>query len=172
MIERISKRIGMKVAITVVVILTTIGVYSLIGVLVNITNMRIYDEFPDDFILREINSEQELKCRINNNSPWTLPFINPFYTVAITIVDSENNASAYFIGSGDKKRNFTDYSFDAGRIDSGNSKRVHFFFYPQEGNATFRVEVYLSFGIHILATSKTYSVEHNGNGNYTISKTE
>lgn len=172
MIKRISKRIGMKVVFTLAVIVTTVVVYSLIGVYVNITGARIYDEFPDDFILRDPSSEQELKCRINNNAPLTLPFINPFYIVRITIVDSENNASAYFIGAGDKERNFTDYSSDIGRIDSGNSETLHFFFYPQEGNATFRVEVYLAFGIHILATSKMYSVEYHGNYNYTISKTE
>ena len=172
MIERISKRIGLKVVFTLAVIVTTIVAYSLIGVCVYITGARIYDEFPDNFILGEPSSEQELECRINNNAPLSFPFINPFYAVRIAIVDSENNASAYFVGVGDKKRNFTDYSLDVGMIEPGNSETFRFFFYPKEGNATFRVEVYLSFVTHILATSKMYSVEYHGNYNYTISTTE
>lgn len=172
MLKRIAKRIGTKVILTLVGLITVVAVYSVIGIYVNLKGVRIYDEFPEEFILRELDSEQELSCSIKNNAPLSLPFINPFYTSRIVIVDSENNASAYFINAAGKTRNFTDYYLDLGRIDSGGSDELRFFLCPDEGNVTFRVDVRLSFGVRLHAASKTYFVGYDQNYNYTISKTE
>lgn len=166
------RSVAKKFIMAAVVVLAGILVYSLIGIYVNTSNIRIYDEFPEEFFCYPPNPEEELSCNIRNNAPMTPPFINPFYGVSIKIVDSENDAFVYFIGIGNKKRNFTDWSLDLGRIDAGDSKKFNFFLHPDEGNVTFRIKVYLSFVFKFEAASATYFVEYHGDHRYTISKTK
>ena len=82
----------------------------LIGIYVNTSNVRIYDEFPEEVFCYPSNPEEKLSCNIRNNAPMTLPYINPIYGVRIETVDSERDAFAYFISGGNKKRNFTDWT--------------------------------------------------------------
>jgi len=152
-------------------ILIGILIYIIAGILANVSTIRIYDEFPEMFVLGEIQSKQSLTCDIRNNAPLTVPLINPFYLARITVENPENDTFAYFIGTGGKDCNFTNYSLDLGRIDAGSSREFSFYLCLGYHNATFKVDISYSFWIFSsVVSSSTYFVEYQGNCNYTISR--
>lgn len=173
MLRRARNRAVMAVIATLVGIMITLIVYTALGINVNTSAVRIYDEFSNKFFCNpSLDHEERLTCNIKNSASMSLPYINPFYGVTVTIIDSENNAFVYFMGSGNKKRNFTDYYLDLGKIDSGDSNSFSFYLYPNEGNVTFQIEVFLVFVNHrFAAASKAYLVEYHGDYRYTLSET-
>lgn len=158
-----------KIVIPVVVALVLIAVYSIFGTLMYVNSIVIYDKFPEQFFYNPLNDEEEFELSVHNNSPLTLPFLNPFYSFSGSI-EAENNAFGYFIGYGQLKRNFTDYSLDLGRINAGESKQIGIFLHPDEGNLTLKIDIYFDFLVKIKATSKTYSIEYLGNYEYNITR--
>jgi len=162
------RSIGRKFVLVVVGIIATISVYVIIGICVNAQAVVIYDAFPEEFYCYPQNPNEGLSCSIRNNAPISLPFINPFYSLHITIVDSEKGEFAYFIGLGGKEQNFTNSRIDLGKIDPGNFKEIDFFLHTVEGNVTFRIDVYLYNRIKV--ASSTYFVEYRGDYKYRITK--
>lgn len=164
-----GREIRNKVIYSVITIVLGIMVYSIIGVLTYCNSTAICDKFPQDFFCDAIKPEQSLTVSIRNNAPLSLPFINPFYSLH-TDVEAENEAFVYFIGLGDEKCNFTEWGFDLGRIDAGHYDETTLYLHVDEGNLTLRIDVYLIFIVPIRATSASYFVEYEGNGNYTIAR--
>lgn len=158
-----------KKAIIPVVIGLVVGIagYSVLGVFSYSNNTVIYDEFPEQFFYNPVNPDPEFRLRVHDNSPWSFPFINPFYNLHSSI-EAENNAYVYFKGSGNKLRNFTDFSIDLGRIDAGDYKEVTIILHPDEGNLTLKIDVYLDFWGKRKATTRTYSIEYLGNYEYLV----
>ena len=144
-------------------------IYAGIETVLNASNVVIYDQFPSDLYLNPYYPWQELSCQIRNNAPLTLPLVNPFYIFHVTIVDSTNDAFAYFKGSGGKQQNCTEHSVDIGKIDPGEYEIVEFYLCPDEGNVTLQTEVYLSlWKIRFKVASTSYLVMYQGNHKYTI----
>lgn len=165
------RRVTNKFIYAAVAVLAGISVYTVIGIYVNNSNVRIYDRFPEEFSCYPSNGEVKLSCQIRNNAPMSLPFINPFYATRIEIVDSESNSFAYFEGVGHKARNFTEYSLDLGRIDSGDYEDFDFFLHPDQSNLTFTAKVFLNFGpLRLESASSVYAVEYQGDYKYIITK--
>jgi hypothetical protein len=161
-----------KTLITVVVtILVTILIYSIVGFVVNLSFMAIYDEkrMPDRFFYEPNSPDYSLMIQINNKAPLTLPLINPFYTVTVNVT-GDNNTYACFQGSGGQPLNFTNWSLDAGIIGSGGSKAVTIIVHLGGGNFSVRVDVFLNFVIYAKATSATYLFENEGNNYYNITR--
>lgn len=77
--RRITRKFILAVVTTLAGIIVAVVAYSLIGIYVNTSNVRIYDEFPEEFFCYPTNPEEQLSCNVRNNAPMTLPFINPFY---------------------------------------------------------------------------------------------
>jgi len=150
---------------TLITIIVGIIIYSVIGILTYAGNTVIYDKFPEEFYCYPPDHEQILTVRVRNNAPLTFPFLNPFYTLRVTI-EADNAAFAYFIGLGGKKRNFTDWYCDIGRIDSGSFDEVDIHLHADEGNLSLKVNVYLSFWVKIGAASATYLIEYAGDHKY------
>lgn len=161
-----------KALITVVVtILVTILIYSIVGFVVNLTYVRIYDQsqMPDSYLYEPSGSDYPLMITIDNEAPLTLPLINPFYTVTATVT-GDNNTYAYFTGSSGQHLNFTNWSCDMGIIDSGGSKPLTFYVHLGGGNFSLRVDVSLNFVIYDKATSATYLFERGANYLYNITR--
>jgi hypothetical protein len=155
-------------------IVVVILVYVVLGFVVNATSIRIYDQFPSEISVSTNNPVQQLSFSINNNAPMTLPFIDPFYDVGITMTGAENDTYCYFM-NGNIVRNFTEYSLDLGKIDSGSSSDVEFWIHLGQHNVTFNIIVYYSFFITFQVSSAKYLVAYTGNQTqyqwtYSISK--
>jgi len=157
-----------------VVVIVGILIYALVGGFANATNVRIYDEFPNKFTVDSSSPEQILHCSIRNNAPLTLPFINPFYNAQISLSDVENDTFCYFINNANKMCNFTDYTLDLGRIDSGGLRDFDFYLHLGPHNVTFNVIVYYSFFLTFQVSSAKYLVTYTGGQahlqTYSISK--
>jgi len=159
-----------KPAIAAVIgILVGVIIYSLVGIFSYASNTIIYDEFPEEFYCQPSNPEETLTIRVRNNAPLTFPFLNPFYKLRVTI-EADNRAFVYFMGLGGKKRNFTDWVLDIGRIESGDYEDTDIYLHVDEGNLTLRVDVYLVFWVDIGATSATYLVEYEGDYRYNLTR--
>jgi len=150
-------------------IIVAVAAYPIIGIAMYASSVLIYDKFPEEFRGYPPDPEEKLLVRVQNNAPMSLPLINPFYTLHV-VVEAENDAFAYFEGLGGKKRNFTEYSIDLGRIDSGDSEESTIILHVDESDLTLRIDVYLWFGFQIKSSSATYSVEYLGDHEYAITK--
>jgi hypothetical protein len=153
-----------------IVALVGILLYVIIGITVNAFSTRIYDEFSTEFEANVSDPEQMFECSINNNAPMSLPFINPFYSAQVTLADSGNDTFCYFFNTASKKCNFTDYSLDLGRIDSGSSRKFDFYLHLGPHNVTFSVRVFYSFFTSFQVSSTEYTVAYEGNQTYSVSK--
>ena len=151
--------IKIKILGATITIAVGIVLYSVIGVYVNVSSVSIHDEFPDHFRIYTPVPEQTLTVRVYNNAPMTLPYMNPFYGLSVTI-EAENNAFAYFRGLGNKKHNFTDTSLSLGRIDSGKNEDADIVLHLDEGDLRMTISVHFRFGISIPCTSRTYFIEY------------
>jgi hypothetical protein len=157
-----------------ITILVGLLVYTLLGAAVNTISVRIYDQFPSEISVSIYYPVQELSLTIQNDAPLTFPYINAFYDVGITLTGAENDTFCYFM-NGDITRNFTDYSCDMGRINSGSSSNLDFWIHLGLHNVTFDIIVYYSFFLTFQVSSAKYLVAYTGNQslysqNYSISK--
>jgi hypothetical protein len=156
----------------VTLLITIIGglfVYSAIGILLNVTNTVIYDSTPMRIYHDSTTPDYSLSIQINNNDPLPVPYLNPFYTIAVNVT-GDNNAYAYFESLGRQARNFTDWNLDVGKIDSGSSTTQQIMLHIGNGSFSVRVDVYLTFLVQFKARSATYLFEHEGNNYYNVTR--
>jgi hypothetical protein len=159
-----------KAAEALVVIIVGVLAYSLIGAYFNWSNVAIYDQTPTQFAYNlDYPKDYTFNVQINNNSPLTFPYINPFYSVSVA-VEGNNQAYAHFSGLGGTDRNFTDTSISIGKVDSGSSGTVSILIHPEGDNFTAKVTVWYYFILGVKANSATYSFENQGNDNYKVTR--
>jgi hypothetical protein len=163
-------RTAKKALITVVVtILVTILFYLLIGFVVNLRYMAIYDQMPTGFQYEPSSPDYPLFVQIDNDAPLTLPLVNPAYTVSVSVT-GDNNTYAYFTSFGGQPYNFSKYSINMGIIVSGSGKSPTIMIRVGGGNFSITVDVYLNLVFTWKATSATYLFEKGANNFYNITR--
>jgi len=168
LLKNMDKTIQKALITAIFSIIIGVIVYSILGVFTYTSNTVIYDKFPEQFNSDPLDHEK-LEFKVRNNAPLTFPLINPFYTLRCS-VEAENDAYVYFIGTGNKRRNFTDYFLDIGRINAGDFDETAIYLRPDKGNLTLRLDVYLRFWIDFRATSRVYTIEYLGDNEYNITR--
>lgn len=165
-------RSAKRTAITVLVALMVTGVvYWVAGTLANVEYTAIYDGTPTTFYFSPGQSPTwTFNLQVSNQAPFTLPDLNPFYSVAVSITGS-NNTFAYFTGLGNVPRNFTNYSLNLGQINSGNSASVSILLnIGASANFSMRVDVWVSSVFQFKAATATYFFEYKGNNEYSVTR--
>lgn len=159
-----------KVIIAAVVgIVVPILVYSLVAVFAYASGTVIYDSTPTTFSCYPNNPEWDLDIQVRNNAFATFPFINPVYGVRAR-VEGNNDTFAYFIGTGNVPRNYTEYHLDVGIIEAGADRPVTIKLHLAEGNFTLTVDAFLKSAFNLNAASVTYLVDYEGNYAYNITR--
>ena len=163
------KRIAIE---TSVAILVGLLIYIILGVGINLTSVAIYSQYsrtPVEFKNFFGSDGYPFNIQINNNAALSLPYINPFYSVTVSIV-GDNSSFAYFKGVGDTIRNFTETGMDIGKVDSGSSFTAPIFIHAGGGSFNVTVKVWYYFIFAFQAKSATYSFESDGNNGYGVTQ--
>lgn len=158
------KRIAINASI---VLLVGLCVYFVSGIAFNATSVALYSPAPTTF--ENTRDAYNFQLDVHNNSPYSPPYVKPFYSVSVSIVGN-STAFAYFSSTGGTFRNFTESGVDIGLIESGSSEALPIFVNVGDGqNFNLTVNIWYHFVVAIKSESITYSFENQGD-NYRITQ--
>jgi len=114
--------------------------YVYVGIDTYARSVEIHGMFPGGF-----HSGELVSCEIRNEALLTFPFINPSYTLGVTVYPESADGFACYEDVSGTRWNFTERFVDLGTIDPGESKSVGLYLYPEGSGTYLRFELCLSF---------------------------